>query len=287
MASYVIVTDSSADLSAAMLEKYGAVSVPLAVTLEGQEPRPNNEIDTKAFYDFLRGKKSATTSAVAIETFKEVFEKQVSAGNDVLYLGFSSGLSGTYNAAFVAARELKEQYPDRTIATVDTLCASLGQGLLVHLCAKMRDEGADLRTVCAFAEETKHRVCHWFTVDDLFFLKRGGRVSAATAVVGSMLQIKPVMHVDEAGHLVKVTTARGRKGSLEALLARMKESAIDPANQTVFISHGDCEADANYLADRIRAELGAEAFVIDYVGPVIGAHAGPGVVALFFIGKER
>ena len=287
MASYVIVTDSSADLSAPLLEKYGAVSVPLAVTLEGQDPRPNDEIDIKEFYSFLRGKKSATTSAVAIESFKQVFEKYVSAGNDVLYLGFSSGLSGTYNAAFVAARELKEQYPDRTIATVDTLCASLGQGLLVHLCAKMRGEGADLRTVCAFVEETKHRVCHWFTVDDLFFLKRGGRVSAATAVVGSMLQIKPVMHVDEAGRLVKVTTARGRKGSLEALLARMKESAIDPANQTVFISHGDCESDANYLADRIRAELGVETVVVDYVGPVIGAHAGPGVVALFFIGKER
>ena len=158
---------------------------------------------------------------------------------------------------------------------------------MVYLCAKMRDEGSDLRTVCAFAEETKHHICHWFTVEDLFFLKRGGRVSAATAVVGSMLQIKPVMHMDEAGHLVKVSTARGRRGSLEALITRMKESAIDPADQTVFISHGDCEADANYLADRVRAEFGVKEVIIDYVGPVIGAHAGPGVVALFFVGKER
>ena len=285
--AYVIVTDSSADLSADMLAKYSIISVPLAVTLEGQEPRPNDQIDIKNFYAFLRSKKSATTSAVAIESFKNVFELQLQAGNDVLYLGFSSGLSGTYNAGFVAARELKDQYPERTICAVDTLCASLGQGLLVYLCAKKREEGADLRTVCAFAEETKHRVCHWFTVDDLFFLKRGGRISAATAVVGSMLQIKPVMHVDEAGHLINVAKARGRKGSLEALCARMKESAIDPASQTVFISHGDCEEDANYLADRIRETMGVEAFVIDYVGPVIGAHAGPGVVALFFLGKER
>ena len=287
MASYVVVTDSSADLSAPLLARYNVVSIPLSVTLEGCEPRPNDEIDIKEFYSFLRSKKSATTSAVAIETFKNAFESYLKEGTDVLYLGFSSGLSGTYNAAFVAARELKETYPERTVATVDTLCASLGQGLLVYLCAKMRDEGADLKTVCAFAEEAKHRVCHWFTVDDLFFLKRGGRIGAATAVVGSMLQIKPVMHVDEGGHLVKVNTARGRKGSLEALLGRMRESAIDPATQTVFISHGDCEADAVYLADRIRAELGVQDIVIDYVGPVIGAHAGPGVVALFFVGKER
>ncbi|MBE6703351.1 MAG: DegV family protein [Ruminococcaceae bacterium] len=287
MTPYVIVTDSSADLPATLLEQYEIVSVPLAVTLEGQAPVPNDKIDIKEFYATLRAKKSATTSAVAIESFKTVFERYVRGGTDVLYLGFSSGLSGTYNAAFIAARELKEQYPERTVATVDTLCASLGQGLLVYLAAKKRAEGADLNTVRCYVEDNKLNLCHWFTVDDLFFLKRGGRISAITAVAGSMLQIKPVMHVDNAGHLVKVNNVRGRKGSLEALCSRMKETAIDPAEQTVFISHGDCEADANYLADRIRETMGVKNIVIGYVGPVIGAHAGPGVVALFFLGKER
>ena len=170
---------------------------------------------------------------------------------------------------------------------MDTLCASLGQGLLVYLAAQKRREGASLEEVCAFAEQTKHNLCHWFTVDDLFFLKRGGRIGAATAVVGSMLQIKPVLHVDEAGHLVNVSKARGRRGSLDALCQRMQETAIDPASQTIFISHGDCAEDAEYLASRIRETMGVKEVFISYVGPVIGAHSGPGTMALFFLGKER
>ena len=287
MSSYVIVTDSSSDLSSELLERYNVVSIPLAVTMEGKDPVPNNEIDTKEFYAFLRSKKGAKTSAVAIETFKGVFKTYLDEGKDVLYLGFSSGLSGTYNAGFIAAKELSEQYPDRTVATVDTLCASLGQGLLVYHATKKRDGGASLEEVRAWVEENKLNLVHLFTVDDLFFLKRGGRVSAVTAVAGSALGIKPIMHVDNDGHLVKIGIKRGRRASLDELCNRMKELAFDPAKQTVFISHGDCEEDAKYLADRIRETMGVQDFVIDFVGPVIGAHSGPGTMALFFLGKER
>ncbi|MBO5355616.1 MAG: DegV family protein [Clostridia bacterium] len=287
MSSYVIVTDSSSDLSPELLERYNVLSIPLAVTMDGMEPVPNDEIDTKEFYAFLRSKKGAKTSAVAIETFKDFFKPYLDEGKDILYLGFSSGLSSTYNAGFVAAKELSEEYPDRTVATVDTLCASLGQGLLVYHAAKRRDEGASLEEVRTWVEENKLNLVHLFTVDDLFFLKRGGRVSAVTAVAGSALGIKPIMHVDNDGHLIKIGIKRGRRASLDGLCSRMKELAFDPANQMVFISHGDCEEDAKYLADRIRQTMGVQNFVIDFVGPVIGAHSGPGTMALFFLGKER
>lgn len=287
MSSYVIVTDSSSDLSPELLERYNVLSIPLAVTMDGMEPVPNDEIDTKEFYAFLRSKKGAKTSAVAIETFKNFFKPYLEEGKDVLYLGFSSGLSGTYNAGFVAAKELSEEYPDRTVATVDTLCASLGQGLLVYHAAKRRDEGATLEEVRTWVEENKLNLVHLFTVDDLFFLKRGGRVSAVTAVAGSALGIKPIMHVDNDGHLIKIGIKRGRRASLDELCSRMQELAFDPAKQMVFISHGDCEEDAKYLADRIRATMGVQDIVIDFVGPVIGAHSGPGTMALFFLGKER
>ena len=287
MNSYVIVTDSSADLPVEVLTKYGIDCVQLSVTVEGEQPCPNDEIDIKEFYALLRNKKSATTSAIAMELIKEAFEKHLKAGKDVLYLGFSSGLSSTYQAGFIAARELREQYPERTVETVDTLAASLGQGLLVYLAAKKQAEGASLEEVRVFAEENKLNLCHWFTVNDLFFLKRGGRVSSATAVLGSMLSIKPVMHVDNAGHLVNVAKARGRRASIDELCSRMQESAIDPAEQTVFISHGDCAEEAEYLARRIRETMGVKDIMISYVGPVIGAHSGPGTMALFFLGKER
>ena len=287
MSSYVILTDSSSDLSREQLLAYDVVSIPLFVTLEGEQPRSNDVIDNKDFYAFLRTKKGATTSAVSIESFLEAFESYLKDGKDVLYLGFSSGLSGTYNAAFVAARELREKYPERKIETVDTLAASLGQGMLVYLAAKKRAEGASFDEVRLFVEDNKMNMVHLFTVDDLFFLHRGGRVGLATAVAGSALGIKPIMHVDDAGHLVKIGTKRGRRQSLDDLCERMKALAIDPAEQTVFISHGDCAEEAEYLASRIRETMGVKNFEIGYVGPVIGAHSGPGTMALFFLGKER
>ena len=287
MNKYVIVTDSSSDLTKDILNDPDLALLQLDVLVEGEESRANCDVDIKEFYGKLRSKLGATTSAVNIDTFLAFFESYLKEGTDVLYLGFSSGLSGTYNAGLVAAKELSEKYPERKIYAVDTLAASLGQGLLINYAVSMKNDGADIETVRDFVEDNKLKLCHWFTVDDLFFLKRGGRVSAATAVVGSMLSIKPVLHVDNKGRLINVSKARGRKASIDALLEKMKQTAIDPESQTVFISHGDAIEDAEYLADRIKDELHVKEVKIGYVGPVIGAHAGPGVLALFFIGSER
>lgn len=287
MNKYVIITDSSSDLTPDILSDPALSLLQLDVLVEGEEARPNCDVDIKEFYGKLRAKLGATTSAVNIDNFLALFESYLKDGFDVLYLGFSSGLSGTYNAGLVAAKELAEKYPERKIYALDTLAASLGQGLLVNYAVNMKNDGADIDTVRDFIEENKLHLCHWFTVDDLFFLKRGGRVSAATAVVGSMLSIKPVLHVDNKGRLISVSKARGRKAAIDALFEKMKETAIDPEGQTVFISHGDVIEDAEYLANRIRNELHVKEVKIGYVGPVIGAHAGPGVLALFFIGSER
>ena len=190
-------------------------------------------------------------------------------------------------SAVIAADDLREAYPGRKIFVVDTLSASLGQGLLVYLCVQEKRKGKTIDQVHVFAEETKAKVCHWFTVDDLNHLKRGGRVSAAAALFGTMLSIKPVLHVDDTGHLVPVSKTRGRKASLLSLVDRMAESAVDPAGQTIFISHGDCEADAEFVADEVRRRFGVQDIYINYVGPVIGNHSGPGTLALFFLGSRR
>lgn len=288
MNPYVIVTDSAGDLPRDLVEKYGLDVVQLAVTVDDGEPTPNDEVDVKDFYAQLRAKKSAKTSAVNLDAFEATFEKHLAAGVDVLYLGFSSGLSSTFNTGFVAAREMREKYPDRKCMAVDTLCASLGQGLIVVLAAEKKEQGAILEEVANYVEYIKSNLTHLFTVDDLFFLKRGGRVSALTAVAGSALGIKPVLHVDNEGHLIKLGTKRGRVNALNDLCERMQQLAIDPAEQTVFISHGDCEEDANYLAEKIKETMGVKKpILVSHVGPVIGAHSGPGTVALFFLGKER
>ena len=205
----------------------------------------------------------------------------------MLYLGFSSGLSGTFNAGAVAARELSEKYPDRKIYAVDTLCASLGQGLLVYLACQRKKSGADIDAVRAYVEENKLNLCHWFTVDDLFFLKRGGRVSAATAVVGSLLNIKPVLHVDNAGKLINVAKARGRRAAIDMMFEKTRATILPNVNDVIYICHGDCIEDAEYLANRVRNELGIQDVMIGYTGPVIGSHSGPGTLAIFYLGNER
>ena len=202
-------------------------------------------------------------------------------------LAFSSGLSATSNSSSVAADALREKYPDRKIYTVDTLCASLGQGLLVWMAAKERAAGKTIDEVRDWAVGHKMSICHQFTVDDLHFLKRGGRISSTTAFVGSMLQIKPVLHVDNDGKLMTVAKARGRRAALKALVDKMEQTAIDPKDQTVFISHGDCLEDAQLVAQMVKDRFGVERVYMNYVGPVIGAHAGPGVLALFYVGVER
>ena len=288
MSNYVILTDSGTDFTKEMIEELDVELLDLWVTRENEEPVPNSSLDLSEFYAFLREKKSASTAAVNIDGFIEIMTPILEAGKDILYLGFSSGLSSTYASGKLAADELMEKYPDRKIYTVDTLAASLGQGLLVYLAAKRRLAGESIEAVRDFVENIKLNLCHWFTIDDLFFLKRGGRVSGTTAVVGTMLGIKPVMHVDNEGHLINVAKARGRRAAVDALFDKAKSTMIgERANSSVFISHGDCIEDAEYLAERIKNEIGVKEVRIAYVGSVIGSHSGPGTLALFFLGSER
>ena len=290
MGEYVILTDSSADLTAELAAELGVEVIPLSFTMEDKtyfNYPDNRDIDPADFYARLRGGAMATTAAVNVADYTEAMEPILKEGKDVLVLAFSSGLSATCHSAQIAAGELMEQYPDRKVYVVDTLCASLGQGLLVWYAANLKKQGKTMEEVRDWTEEHKLNLCHWFTVDDLHFLKRGGRISSATAVLGTMLSIKPVMHVDNDGHLIKVGTARGRNASLKALVDHMEQTVLDLKGQSIFISHGDCLADAQKVADDIRARFGVEDIVINYVGPVIGAHSGPGTVALFFMGSER
>jgi len=290
MSDFVIMTDSSADLTAELVSQYGIEILPLRFLMEEKTYAnypDNREMDPHAFYDMLRGGATASTSAVNVGDYTEALEPLLQAGKDVLVLAFSSGLSTTYNSACIAVDDLKEKYPQRKLYAVDTLCASLGQGMLVCLAAQQKEQGKSIEQVRDWVEENKLHLCHWFTVDDLHTLKRGGRISATTAVVGSMLQIKPVLHVDNEGHLINTAKARGRQASLKALVDNMAQTVIDPKEQTVFISHGDCLEDAQVVEEMVRERFGVEKFVINHVGPVIGAHTGPGVVALFYLGSNR
>lgn len=290
MANYRIITDSSCDLTQEMADALGLIVTPLSVNYKGQE-HPNyldgRSLNTKEFYDGLRSGEMTSTTAANPTLWAGFIRPCLEAGEDVLVLAFSSGLSTTCNAARMAAEELLEEFPQRKIYVVDTLCASMGQGLLCWHTAKQKAQGATLEEARDFAENNKLNLAHWFTVDDLHFLKRGGRINAATAVVGSLLQIKPVLHVDDEGHLISVAKARGRKASIQALAAKVGEDAFDPAGQTMFISHGDCPEDAEYLAGLLKEQYGVPEVFINYVGPVIGSHSGPGTLALFFLGAHR
>ena len=290
MRDFVILTDSSCDLPAQMAQELELEVAPLHLELEGKDYRnllDGSEIGFEEFYEKVRGGAMGTTSAVSVGGFAEQMRPILEAGKDVLCLSFSSGLSTTYQSAAIAAQDLAAEFPEAKIFVVDTLSASLGQGLLVYLCAREKAAGKSIEQVRDFAEQTKLHLCHWFTVDDLNHLKRGGRISAATAMFGTMLAIKPVMHMDDAGHLVPVSKARGRRASLMALVDEMEKRAIEPEHQTVFISHGDCRDDAELVANEVRRRFGTRDITIHFVGPVIGSHTGCGVVALFFLGKER
>ena len=284
--SYRIVTDSCCDLPEAMYAQLGLSMIPLTLNFRGAEHADLSESFMKDMYAGMRAGETASTAAVNPDGWASIMEPILAAGEDVLVMAFSSGLSTTYQSAVIAANDLQEKYPDRKINVVDTLCASLGQGLLVWYAAQ-KAKTMTLEELTAWCEEHKLNLCHWFTVDDLMFLKRGGRVSAATALVGTMLQIKPVMHVDDEGHLVKVTTARGRKASINALAAKMGETALPGENDTVFICHGDCQEDADYLANRVKELYGVKDVLVYYTGAVIGSHSGPGTLALFYMGEHR
>ena len=288
MRDFVIMTDSCCDLPAHMVEELELQVLPLSFLMEGREYfnyPDNRDIEPKAFYDRLRSGSLGTTSAVSVGAFQEEMTAVVREGRDVLCIAFSSALSTTYQSACIAAEDVMAANPGCTVVVVDSRAASLGQGMLVYLAVQEKRKGASLEDVRALVEERRDHLCHWFTVDDLNHLKRGGRVSATAAFFGTMLQMKPVLHVDDEGRLTPVSKVRGRKVSVHALLERMEELVEDPS--LVFISHGDCLEEAEALAQAIREKFGTREVLINFVGPVIGNHAGPGTIALFFQGRNK
>ena len=288
MSEYIIFTDSACDIAPELLKEWGVKYQNLTFHFVDEEREyQNEEMSPADFYACMRAGRVAKTAAINVETFKAAFEEVLKQGLDLLYLGFSSGLSNTSNAGQLAANELAELYPERKIIVIDTLCASAGQGLLVYLTVQKKNEGANIEEAAAYARELVPHLCHWFTVDDLMFLKRGGRVSPTVALIGTMLNIKPVMHMDDEGHLIKVSQARGRKAALKAIVEQYDALALTPDAGTVFICHGDCMDDAQRLAGMVRDKHGVEVKLITYTGTVIGAHSGPGTLALFFLGKHR
>lgn len=292
MRDFVILTDSSCDLSADMAAELELEVLPLSFHIGEQEYHnylDGRELGFLEFFEKIRAGETGTTSAINVGAFETKMREILSQGKDILCLSFSSGLSTTHQSAAIAAEDLRPEFPDAKIYVVDSLCASMGQGLFVWLCARQKKAGKSIDEVLNYAEEEKYHVCHWFTVDDLNHLKRGGRISATTALFGTMLSIKPVMHMDNEGHLIPVSKARGRKASLMTLVDEMERLSVNPAQQTIFISHGDCYDDAKLVANEITRRFGtpSENIHINYVGPVIGSHTGCGVVALFFLGTER
>ena len=288
MSDYVIITDSSCDIAPELLTQWDVPYVSLTFKFdEEKEVHGNYELPLPEFYNRMRKGGVARTAAVNMDTFRRAFEPWLKQGKDLLYIAFSSGLSTTCNSASMAAQELREEYPDRKILVVDSFAASAGFGLLVYLTVQEKRRGATLEEAAAFVERTVPHLCHWFTVDDLVYLKRGGRVSAAAAFVGGVLNIKPVMHMDDPGHLINMFKVRGRRAAIKALADKYGELALDKENGTVFMSHGDCIEDAKLLESMLAERFGAKVQLITYVGPVIGSHSGPGTLALFFLGRER
>ena len=288
MNDYIIITDSGCDIKPAVLKEWGVPYLNLTFRFEGEDREySNDEMEITEFYDCMRKGGVAKTSAINPEGFALKFEEFLKEGKDILYIGFSSGLSTTCNSARIAADELCDKYPERKILIIDSLAASAGQGMLVYLTLQKQKNGAGLEEAAAYAEEIKLNICHWFTVDDLVYLKRGGRVSPAVAIVGTVLGIKPVLHVDNDGKLISVSKVRGRKNALSALVDRYGETAQNLSENTVYISHADCLEDANEVKKQLKSKYNAEVDIITDVGAVIGAHSGPGTLALFFVGKER
>ena len=289
MNNFVILTDSSCDLPAELAEELGVGVLPLTVNMEGKIYRNFldwREISPEEFYDKVRNGATATTSAVNVADFTDFFEEYLKQGLDILYLCFSSGLSGTYQNSLIAAEELKESYPGQKIYCLDSLCASMGQGLLAYLTAKEKEKGQTFEQCRNFAEDMKGKMIHWVTVEELKYLHRGGRLSKTAATFGTMLDIKPILKINDEGKLAPDAKVRGRRKSLSELQRRTEKSAVKLSEQTIFISHGDCLKEAQALGEQMVA-AGAKDVVISSIGPVIGAHAGPGTIAIFCIGEKR
>ena len=288
MRDYVILTDSCSDLPADLVSELELDVLPLSFVMEGKEYfnyPDNRDIDPKDFYNKMRSGALGTTSAINVAVFAETMTALVGQEKDILCISFSSALSTTYQSACIAAEDVMAAHPGSKILVCDSRAASLGQGLLVYLAALEKRKGRTLEELRDFVEERKNHISHWFTVDDLYHLKRGGRVSAAAALFGTMLQMKPVLHVDDEGRLILVSKVRGRKASINALLEKMDELVDDPS--VVFISHGDCFDEVHALGEAIKAKYPVDKLVVNYVGPVIGNHTGAGVIALFFQGKRK
>lgn len=290
MRDYVIVTESTADLTVDIINKYGIKVMPMIFGFENEsylDYPDRRQLSIKEFYKRLRNEERSITGLINVKVFEEYFEPILKDGNDILYLGFSSGLSGTYNSSLIAAKELMEKYKGSRVECVDTLAASMGEGLLVYCAARKKQEGFNLNELKEWVQNNRLHLSHWFTVDDLNHLKRGGRINAMTATIGTALNVKPVLHVDNEGHLIPVENVRGRKKSIHALLEHMKSTCTNPDGGPVFISHGDCLKDAEYLAGLVKEKFNVKDIPINFIGPVVGSHSGQGTLALFFFGTER
>lgn len=287
MGNYVITVNSTVDLPKEWLEERNIPVMALRYTIDGETYEDMSGLSHKEFFQKLREGKMAVTTQMNPEEAKETFEPILKAGNDILHLGFSSGLSGTYNSMRIAAEELAEEYPDRKIIVIDTLCACLGEGLLLYYALKRKEEGMTIDELAQWVEENKLHVCHNVTVDDLNHLQRGGRVSKTAAILGTMVQIKPIIHMDNQGCLQVIGKERGRKKSIHKLVDMALKQYEGYENDLVMITHGDCLEDAEYLAGLVREKMGIQDILINNIGTVIGSHTGPGVLALFCMGNER
>lgn len=287
MSDYIISTDSTADLPEGYIKEHGIIIQELSYCFGDEVHAGTNTLEPSAFYTRMRSGEMPTTNASIPEQVRISFEAHLKEGKDILHLAFSSGLSSSCSTTIMVANELKEEYPDRKIIVIDSFAASLGQGLFVHKAVEKKEAGETIDSVATWLTENREHFVHLFTVDDLFHLHRGGRVSKATAILGTMINVKPILHVDSEGHLIPLDKVRGRKKSLHALVDKMEALIPGYENDIVFISHGDCLEDAQFVADEIKERFGIESFLINYVSPTIGAHSGPGTVALFFLGEHR
>lgn len=287
MSKFEIYTDSSCDLPKDIVEQYDIKVMQLEVIIDDNEPVLNKDIEAKAFYQQLRDGANAKTAAMTPGYFAEHAKESLKEGKDILYIGFTSGLSVTYHNGAMMLEELQEKYPERKMLAIDTLCASVGEGLLVHYAALQREAGASMEKIYEGVMAMKDKIHHQVTVDDLFFLQRGGRISAATAIAGSVLGVKPMIHVTEEGKLDTIGKIRGRKSAMKELVNKMKSNADVDRWNYVFISHGDCEEDATRVKEMVEEGFPQAQVIISDVGPVIGAHTGPGVIALCYLGKTQ
>lgn len=287
MSDYVITVNSTVDLPKEWVEEKGIPVFALRYTIDGKTYEDRKGLSEKEFFRKLREGKSSVTSQINPDEAKEKIEPFLKEGKDVLHFAFSSGLSGTYNSMRLAAEELREEYPERKIIVIDTLCACMGEGLLLHYALKKKEEGMSMDALAQWVEDNKLHICHNVTVDDLNHLQRGGRISKTAAVLGTMVQIKPIIHVDNQGRLQVIGKERGRKKSMNKILNMAIEQAEGWENEIVMITHGDCIEDAEYLADMVREKMGVSNILIHNIGTVIGSHTGPGVLAIFCMGEKR